>query len=55
MLSIVVADDHAIFRRGVCAILEADPSIKILGEAANGWRRSSWRNACSQMELCWTS
>lgn len=33
---IVVADDHAIFREGLRSVLAKDPSIEVVGEAANG-------------------
>jgi DNA-binding NarL/FixJ family response regulator len=34
--TIVVADDHQIFRRGIMALLETSESIKIIGEACDG-------------------
>jgi DNA-binding NarL/FixJ family response regulator len=33
---IVIADDHAIFRDGLKALLSADPEFEVAGEAANG-------------------
>lgn len=36
MPSLVIVDDHAAVRLGVAAILAADPSIEIVGEAATG-------------------
>jgi len=35
-LSIVLADDHTILREGLRALLTADPSFEILGEARDG-------------------
>jgi two-component system nitrate/nitrite response regulator NarL len=35
-LSIVVADDHTIFRDGLRHLLEAEPELKVVGEAADG-------------------
>ena len=35
-LSIVLADDHTILREGLRALLTADPSFKIVGEARDG-------------------
>jgi DNA-binding NarL/FixJ family response regulator len=35
-LSILIADDHEVVRRGIRALLEARPEWKICGEAANG-------------------
>ena len=33
---IVIADDHPIFRDGLRRLLEAEPDLKVLGEAADG-------------------
>jgi DNA-binding NarL/FixJ family response regulator len=35
-LRIILADDHALFRRGVKALLSSHPQYSIIGEAANG-------------------
>jgi DNA-binding NarL/FixJ family response regulator len=35
-LKIVLAEDHTILREGLRALLEADPSFEIIGEAQNG-------------------
>lgn len=36
MIKILIADDHAVFRRGLKEILEEDSDMSIAGEAANG-------------------
>ena len=36
MIRILVADDHAMFRSGLKALLEAEPDLMIVGEAATG-------------------
>lgn len=36
IVRVVVADDHAAVRAGVAAVLAADPSIEVVGEAADG-------------------
>ena len=36
MISIVVADDHGIVREGLRRLLEAEPDLKVSGEAENG-------------------
>jgi DNA-binding NarL/FixJ family response regulator len=36
MITIVIADDHKIVRQGVRALLEFEPDLKVIGEAANG-------------------
>ena len=35
-IRVVIADDHAIFRTGVRLLLEAEPDVEVVGEAANG-------------------
>ena len=35
-LSVLIADDHEVVRRGIRALLEARPEIKICGEASTG-------------------
>ncbi len=35
-IRILLADDHAILRRGLRALLEREPGIEVLGEAADG-------------------
>jgi len=36
MITIFLADDHAVVRDGLRALLEAQPDLKVIGEAANG-------------------
>lgn len=36
MISIVLADDHPVVRRGLRGFLEADPEVRVVGEASNG-------------------
>ena len=40
-LSILIADDHEVVRRGIRALLEARPDWKICGEAATGHEASN--------------
>lgn len=36
VISVVIADDHPIFRQGLSATIEKDKSISVVGEAENG-------------------
>ena len=35
-IDIVISDDHAIFREGVRKLLEAEPGVRVVGEAVDG-------------------
>ncbi len=35
-ISVLIADDHPIFRQGLAFVLEREPGVKVLGEAENG-------------------
>lgn len=37
MINVLIADDHAIVRAGLRALLSAEPSMKLVGEAAGGY------------------
>ncbi len=34
--TILIADDHPIYRKGLCEVVESDPSLRLVGQAANG-------------------
>lgn len=34
--SVIIIDDHALFRRGVSQMISADPAFEVIGEAASG-------------------
>ena len=36
IVTVVIADDHPIFRRGLCEVIEEDASVKLAGEADHG-------------------
>jgi NarL family two-component system response regulator LiaR len=36
VIRVLIADDHAIVRKGVCALLATEPDIEVVGEAGNG-------------------
>ena len=35
-ITVLIADDHAMVRAGLCMILENEPDIEVVGEAADG-------------------
>ncbi len=35
-IRVVVADDHVIVRKGICALLATEPGIEVVGEASDG-------------------
>ena len=35
-IRIVIADDHPVFRRGLCIVINSDPALNVVGEAENG-------------------
>ena len=35
-ITVLLCDDHTLFREGIKAILKDEPSIEIVGEAADG-------------------
>lgn len=35
-ITVILADDHAIVRNGIKALLESEPSIEVIGEASDG-------------------
>jgi two-component system response regulator NreC len=37
MIKVLIADDHAIVRTGLRALIETDPSLELVGEAAGGY------------------
>jgi DNA-binding NarL/FixJ family response regulator len=40
----VIADDHAVVRDGLKALVEGQPGFRVIGEAADG--EEAWRRAC---------
>ena len=35
-ITIIIADDHPLFRKGLREVIETDPSLQIAGEAGDG-------------------
>ena len=44
VIRVVLADDHAIVRDGLRALVEAQPGLIVVGEAADG--HEAWQRAC---------
>ena len=36
VLEVLLVDDHVLFRKGITALLKADDSVKVVGEAGQG-------------------
>ena len=43
-IRVVIADDHAVVREGLRSLVEAQPGLDVVGEAANG--QEAWQCAC---------
>ena len=50
---IVIADDHPIFRDGLRRLLEAEPDLKVLGEASDGAEAVRLARQLKPDILCW--
>lgn len=37
MIRVLVADDHAVVRQGICGIINTTDDLRLIGEASNGW------------------
>ena len=37
MITVLIADDHKIFRDGIASMLQNEPDMEVIGEAANGY------------------
>ena len=35
-LKVLIVDDHPVFRQGICDVVETDPNIEVVGQAADG-------------------
>lgn len=42
MINVVIADDHSIVRRGFRQVMEEEPDIRVVGEAADGPQLLAW-------------
>ena len=55
MIRVLLADDDALVRGGLRALLGAEDDIDVVGEAADGRRRSPAPGSCSPTWSSWTS
>ncbi len=46
-IRVLIADDNAIFRQGLCRLLASDPGIEVVGEAADGVAAVAQALACN--------
>jgi DNA-binding NarL/FixJ family response regulator len=46
VIRVLLADDQALVRAGFRALLDAQEGIEVVGEAADGGRRSAWPGPC---------
>jgi DNA-binding NarL/FixJ family response regulator len=44
-IRVVIADDHAVVRDGLRSLIDAQPGLQVVGEAADG--DAAWRHACA--------
>ena len=54
-IRVLVADDQDIVRAGLSMILDAQPGIEVVGEAADGRRRCRWPAGFVPTYACSTS
>lgn len=46
-IKILIAEDHALVRRGLMALLEAKPDLQVVGEAVDGSEAARMANTCA--------
>lgn len=46
-LRVLIADDNAVFRQGLCRLLASDPEIEVVGEADDGYAAVKQALACT--------
>jgi DNA-binding NarL/FixJ family response regulator len=54
VIRVLVADDHAVVRRGLRTFLELQDDIAVVGEAEDGERRSRRRSGSTLTSSCST-
>lgn len=46
-IRVLIADDNAVFRQGLCRLLASDPEIEVVGEAGDGYAAVEQALACA--------
>ena len=54
-IRVLIADDHAILREGIRALLQLQPDIEVVGDAGAAWRRSPRSSGSIRTSSSWTS
>ncbi len=54
MIRVLVADDHPVVREGICAMLEAEPDLEVVGDVGDGRPQWTWRWRRVPMWCLWT-
>ena len=52
-IRILIADDHAVVRYGLRALLASEPSLEVVGEAADGVSAVAQAQALQPTSSCW--
>ena len=55
VIRVVAVDDHLLLRKGISALLNAEPDMKLVAEASNGEEVSRVSGHTVPMSLSWTA
>lgn len=50
--TVLIVDDHPLFRRGLTQLIQTIPSLELIGEASGGSEESSYRKRFSPTSCC---
>jgi len=51
---VFIADDHDGYRSGIARLVAEHPALEVVGQAADGPRRSPASSRASRTSPCWT-
>ena len=54
-IRILIAEDQALLRTTLAALLEAEPGMSVVGLAEDGARAAPWPPSCAPTSSSWTS